>query len=68
MAVEHGSVDALVIAVAYGLIAVHNQRFAARIAGGGLDLGSTYRWAMRTSLVSTLGFFCFIGFQLLRAD
>jgi 1,4-dihydroxy-2-naphthoate octaprenyltransferase len=68
MALEHGSVDALVIAAAYGLIAVHNQRFAARIAGGRLDLGSTYRWAMRTSRVSTLGFLCFIGFQLLRAD
>jgi 1,4-dihydroxy-2-naphthoate octaprenyltransferase len=67
MALEYGSVDAVVIAAAYSVIVIHNELFARRIAGGRLDLRSTYRWAMRTSLISTMGFLCFIGFQLLRA-
>jgi 4-hydroxybenzoate polyprenyltransferase len=66
MAEEYGSLDALVIGAAYGALVLHNELFASRLAAGNLDLRSIYRWAMRTSLVATLGFLCFIGFQLMR--
>jgi 1,4-dihydroxy-2-naphthoate octaprenyltransferase len=67
MAGEYGIVDASVIAAAFIALVIHNELFARRIAAGKLDLRSTYRWAMRTSLVSTLGFLSFIGSQLLRS-
>jgi 1,4-dihydroxy-2-naphthoate octaprenyltransferase len=64
MARDYGSGDAVAIAVAYCALIVHNELFASRVAK--LDLRSTYRWAMRTSMVSTAGFLSFVGFQLLR--
>jgi hypothetical protein len=48
------------------MVIAHNELFARRIAAGKLDLHTTYRWAMRTSIVSTGGFLCFILFQLMR--
>jgi 4-hydroxybenzoate polyprenyltransferase len=66
MARLFGFPDAVLIAAAYGAVIAHNEMFAARIAASRLDLGTTYRWAMRTSIVSTAGFLCFIAAQLLR--
>jgi 1,4-dihydroxy-2-naphthoate octaprenyltransferase len=62
-----GSLDAWAIAAAYGVLVLYSELFARRLAAGRLDLRSTYRWAMRTSMVSTMGFLCFIGLQLARA-
>jgi hypothetical protein len=67
MTSEHGSAHAFAIAAAYGVLVLHNELFARRIAAGRLDVRSTYRWAMRTSMVSTAGFLCFIGLQLAGA-
>lgn len=63
MAAEVSGGNAALIAAAYGAVIVHNELFARRIAG--LTIDSSYRWAMRTSLVSTAGFMVFIALQLL---
>jgi 1,4-dihydroxy-2-naphthoate octaprenyltransferase len=68
MARKFGLFDAAILAAAYAGIIAHHEMFAARIAASKLDLRSTYRWAMRTSIVSTGGFLCFMTVQLLRAD
>jgi 1,4-dihydroxy-2-naphthoate octaprenyltransferase len=67
MAEEYGMLDAFAIAAAYSALVLHNELFAKCIAARKLDLRATYRWAMRTNLVSTTGFLCFIGFLLFRS-
>jgi 1,4-dihydroxy-2-naphthoate octaprenyltransferase len=61
-----GALDAILIAGAYAAAIAHNELFAERMAAGRLDLRATYRWARRTSFISTAGFLAFIAYQLLR--
>ncbi len=63
MSREFELADAVVIAAAFGAVVTHNELFASRLAGASLDLEGTYRWAMRTSTVSTAGFLLFIALQ-----
>lgn len=65
---QYGSGDAVFIAAAYAALILHNELFASRLRASTLDLRTTYRWAMRTSMLSTAGFLCFILFQLLKSD
>jgi 1,4-dihydroxy-2-naphthoate octaprenyltransferase len=66
MGERFGLADAAFMVAAYAMVIGHNELFARRITAGKLDLHATYRWAMRTSIVSTVGFLCFILFQLMR--
>ena len=58
---------ALLIVTAYVGIVSHNELFARRLAENKLDVQASYRWAMRTSFMSTAGFLLFIAVQLFAA-
>lgn len=60
-----GALGTLLIAGAYAAIIGYNELFAHRIRTAALDVQTSFRWAMRTSIVATGAFMAFIAHQLL---